>query len=301
MPLISTKSSASAQGLGFTAQSGPRTAPISGYELWLDSSDASKFTYSSGTVISRWTDKSANAYAFEPPGTTYAPSRNGTQNSKSTVVFDGVDDLLTCTSSPSVWKFLHDGTQSTVFVVYKDTDTDNTSSEDFAILDTTGYEFSGVTAAYPGYTLSTSTWYYSTTSTWFVNADGEINSGVIASGQTYPSRVYTSGNIPSANRNTWNVHSNLIDLTNATSGQKMTTYNSRGSYPDYANTAVTLYNWSTPGTANPQSALRIGNYRPGSAYASFKGEIAEIIIYKRKLSVSEKTEMVTYLKNKWSV
>lgn len=300
MPLISTKSSASAQGLGFTAQTGPRTTPISGYELWLDSSDASTFTYSSGTVVSRWTDKSANAYAFEPTTTTYAPSRSGTQNSKSTVVFDGVDDFITCTSSASVWKFLHDGTQSTVFVVFKDTDT-NTASDTLAILDTTAYEFASVSAGYAGYTLSTNTWYYSAGTTWYAGYDSRINSGVVQSGQTYPAYVSTSGSIPGANRNTWNVHSGLIDLTNATNSQKMTTYNSQGSFPNNANTSLTGYAWSTPGSANPQTALRIGNYRSGSAVAGFKGEIAEIIIYKRKLAVSEKTEMVTYLKNKWSV
>lgn len=99
MPLITTISAASARGLGFCKQTGPRTQPISGYELWLDSSDAATFTYSSGSVISRWVDKSPSAYFFEPSSTTYAPSRTGTQNGKSTVLFDGVNDFLISTAS----------------------------------------------------------------------------------------------------------------------------------------------------------------------------------------------------------
>ena len=78
MPLITTRSAASARGLGLFQQAGARTTPISGYELWLDSSNASSFTYSSGSVISRWTDRSANAYSFEPSATTNAPTRTGT-------------------------------------------------------------------------------------------------------------------------------------------------------------------------------------------------------------------------------
>lgn len=301
MPLISTKSSASAQGLGFTAQSGPRTTPISGYELWLDSSDASKFTYSSGTVVSSWTDKSANAYVFEPSSTTYAPSRSGTQNSKSTVVFDGTDDFITCTSAASVWKFLHDGTQATVLAVYKDTESSSTSSSAAALLDTTNYEFASITAGYPGYSLKVDNWYYSAGSTWYATAENNINSGVVQSGQTYPAQVYNTGYINSANHNTWNVNISLLDATNATNNQKITSYNSQATFPNTASTSGILYNWASPSSSNPGAPLRIGRERATSYYAPFKGEIAEIIIYKRKLSVSEKSEMMTYLKNKWSV
>lgn len=301
MPLISTKSSASAQGLGFTAQSGPRTTPISGYELWLDSSDASTFTYSSGTVVSRWTDKSINAYAFEPSSTTYAPSRSGTQNSKSTVVFDGTDDFITCTSAASAWKFLHDGTQATVLVVYKDTESSSTSSSSSALLNTNNYEFASVTAGYPGYSLEVDSRYLSGGGFWAVEANTDVNSGVVQSGQTYPAYVWNSSYLDSANHNTWNVHISLLDVTAATTNQKITTYNSQATNPNTASTSFISNAWVSPSSSNPGTALRIGRERTASYNPPFKGEIAEIIIYKRKLSVSEKSEMMTYLKNKWSV
>lgn len=301
MPLITTRSAASARGLGFCQQTGPRVSPISGYELWLDSSDASSFTYSSGSVISRWTDRSANAYFFEPAATTNAPTRTGTQNSKSTVVFDGTNDFLASTAAASAWKFLHDGTPSTVIVVYKDTRNTNNSSVESNILDTTGYQFASITAGYPGYTLQTNNWYYNATASYYSSNIATINSGVIQSGQSYPAQVNITGHINSSLRNTWNVLTNLLDANNATYSQKMNSYNSQATYPNIADTSITTNAWASASTSNPAATLKIGWEQPGSTDPSFQGEIAEIIMYKRKLSVAEKTEMQTYLKTKWNI
>lgn len=292
MPLITTRSAASARGLGFCQQTGPRTSPISGYELWLDSSDASKFTYSSGSVISAWTDKSANGYVFQPVSTSTAPTRTGTQNSKSTVVFDGTDDMLLSTAATSTWKFLHDGTQSTVIIAYKDTRTP-VSSTDYVLLDTTQNPFSSITAGYQGYTMEVDQY----------SVDSYVYSGVIASGQTYPAEVYNFGYFDSANQNTWNVVVDLIDVNNATNNQKIVKYVSQATYPDFANTSGVSNGPFSANSASPASPLTIGkiNYSSSTYTYPIKGEIAEIIIYKRKLSVAEKTEMITYLKSKWNI
>jgi hypothetical protein len=299
MPLITTRSAASGRGLGFCQQSGPRTQPISGYELWLDSADAATFTYSSGSVISRWTDKSSNAYFFEPSSTTYAPTRTGTQNSKSTVVFDGVNDFLTSTSATSAWKFLHDGTQSTVIIVYKDTRVPTGLQDQNVILDTTGYEFPTITAGYPGFTLETDQDYFS--SAYISQTNTRVTSGVIESSQTYPSSVVNTGYIASANHNTWNVNINLLDVNNATASNKLLTYNSQASSPNSVATSASQNGWTTASTASPPIPLRIGWQKLSAYYPSLKGEIAEVIMYKRKLSESEAFEMRTYLKTKWSI
>lgn len=301
MPLITTASAASARGLGFCRVTGPRTSPISGYELWLDSSDASKFTYSSGSVISAWTDKSANGYVFQPSSTTYAPTRTGTQNSKSTVVFDGTDDFLSSTAAASAWKFLHDGTPSTTIVVYKNTRIASTtgSNDNNVLLDTTGYSFASITAGYQGYTLEAKSWYSG--GTYYEENSNDINSGVIQSGQSYPAYVSNTGYFNSALRNTWNVNVNLLDPNNATTSSKIATYNSNSSFPNSADTSISLNGWTSANTAASPSTLRIGWFSAGASYPPFKGEIAEIILYKRKLSVAEKTEMITYLKTKWNV
>lgn len=302
MPLITTASAASARGLGFCKQTGPRTQPISGYELWLDSSDAATFTYSSGSVISRWIDKSPSAYFFEPSSTTYAPSRTGTQNSKSTVVFDGTDDFLISTAATSAWKFLHDGTQSTVIVVYKNTRVaTGYGNTKVPILDTTGYDFASIAAGYQGYTFESDEWYYPALGQYYSSNSNDINSGIINSGQSYPARLSDSPYLNSSFRNTWNVSINLHAPNDTSDSTRLVAYNSKATYPEYPSTGINTYGWTGPNTASPAATLKIGAIMTSSSYPTFKGEIAEIIMYKRKLSVSEKSEMMTYLQNKWSI
>jgi hypothetical protein len=76
MPLIPGIIASSMQGT---------PAPIAGYALWLDASDATTFTFSSGTRVSEWRDKSANAYHMTQATGAYQPDRNATQNSLSAV------------------------------------------------------------------------------------------------------------------------------------------------------------------------------------------------------------------------
>ena len=299
MPLITTRSAASVRGLGFCQQTGPRTQPISGYELWLDSSDASKFTYSSGSVVATWTDKSANAYVFQQPTTASAPTRTGTQNSKSTIVFDGTNDFLTSTAAASVWKFLSDGTQSTVIIAYKNTRVPTGLQDQNVLLDTTGDEFPTINAGYPGFTLETDEDFFS--SAYLSQSSARVTSGVIESGQTYPSSIVNTGYIAAANHNTWNVNINLLDVNNATASNKLLTYNSQASSPNSAATSASQNGWTTAYTGSPASTLRIGWQKSGGYYPPLKGEVAEIIMYKRKLSESEAFEMRTYLKTKWSI
>lgn len=300
MPLITTTSSAAAKGLGFSSQtSGTRTSPINGYAVWLDAADASTFTYSSGTVVSRWTDKSANAFAFEPASTTMAPSRSGTQNSKSTVVFDGTNDGLAAVGSTSNWKFLHDGTICTVFVVYKITKTISTSTYDFALLDTTKYAYDSVSAGYPGYRLEGTT--FTSSGTNFSSQSQRVNSGTILSGQTYPSTVTTINYLTGGTYNGWDITSSFIDPNNATTSSKMTAYNTNRTFPNNPATGNTYYGWNGPSSSNPQGGLSIGRVDNSSAYFAFQGEIAEIIIYKNRLSSTDRTSMVDYFKNKWNI
>jgi hypothetical protein len=50
-------------------------APIAGYSLWLDANDATTFTFSSGTVVSQWNDKSPNGYNFTQGTVSQQPIR----------------------------------------------------------------------------------------------------------------------------------------------------------------------------------------------------------------------------------
>ena len=75
-----------------------------GCVTWLDGADDSVFTYSSGTLVSEWRDKSGNANHVYQSTTASQPTRNTTysgsgSNAKDVVVFDGTDDSLSSTNS----------------------------------------------------------------------------------------------------------------------------------------------------------------------------------------------------------
>lgn len=62
---------------------------ISGCQLWLDASDASSFTFSSGSVVSQWNDKSGNGRHMVQGTVANQPTRDVTINGLSAVKFTG--------------------------------------------------------------------------------------------------------------------------------------------------------------------------------------------------------------------
>lgn len=94
---------------GYVAPFSPTN--ITNLYLWLDASDATTFTYSSGTVVSQWNDKSGNAYHATQSTVANQPSR---VTSPSTGVdFDGSNDVLSTTAS-------FNGSAFTTFIVARD-------------------------------------------------------------------------------------------------------------------------------------------------------------------------------------
>lgn len=70
-------------------------ASLTGLGGWWDASDASSFTYSSGSIVSQWNDKSGLGRHMTQGTVSAQPSRSGTIGGKSAVLFDGTDDGLT--------------------------------------------------------------------------------------------------------------------------------------------------------------------------------------------------------------
>ena len=69
------------------------TLPItSGLVMWMDAADDNSFSYSSGTTISQWNDKSGSGYHMTPAGAN-GPTRSTTLNSKSVVAFTTTQNL----------------------------------------------------------------------------------------------------------------------------------------------------------------------------------------------------------------
>lgn len=66
---------------------------------WFDASRAGDFTYSSGTSVSQWNDRSGNARHISQGTAANQPSRSGTMNGRSTVIFDNSNDRLAFSST----------------------------------------------------------------------------------------------------------------------------------------------------------------------------------------------------------
>lgn len=281
MPILGARGGASSRGLGqFTGNPTAPTSPVAGYHLWLDADNAASFTYSSGSVVSQWTDRSANAFTFTTPlGTSNQPSRTGTQNSKSTVVFDGSNDYLKSTAAKSTWKYLHDGTGATVFIVAKSNEAvPGTTSNRNGIL-TTREGDAGFSAEYEtGYTPTRIRFRIENTtpSTILYNDRDTVGTG---------HAVYTG----------------ILDPNNGTDNNKL---------PIYINGGVRLnptfvYNWDGASTADPDVTLHLGTGYPAligySVEYMLAGEIAEIITYQSVLSDSDRIANINYLRAKWGI
>ncbi|CAB4216946.1 hypothetical protein UFOVP1502_2 [uncultured Caudovirales phage] len=85
--------------------------PVSGYELWLNGKDATKFTFSSGSVVSSWLDSSGNGHTFSQATVANQPSLTS-----NLVVFDGTNDALV--AAAKFMDNLYTG-PNTLFIVYK--------------------------------------------------------------------------------------------------------------------------------------------------------------------------------------
>lgn len=239
--------------------------PVAGSKLWLDANHSASFTYSSGTSVSQWSDRSGNSYAFTQATSTTQPNRNGTLNSKSTVYFDG-NDRLYSTAASSVWKFLSDGTTATIFVAAQNTNTAGSVSTFFGTQNDSTSEV--------GFNFYS----YDRTSVTAQTVRG-VGGTAISAGATITA-------------DSWNVYSIKLDQSNATTANKTLVYLGDGS----ANTASGAY---SPSSSNPAHTLILGG--TDGAGSAFKGYIAEIIIYTSLLSESDRQANVDYLQGKWGL
>jgi hypothetical protein len=281
MPILGSQGGLSSRGFGqFTETLPPPTSPVDGYHLWLDADNAASFTYSSGSVVSQWTDRSPNALTFTSTATINQPTRNGVQNGKSTVVFDGSRNYLRSTAPASTWKYLHDGSGATVFVVIK-------SNED---VNPAVGSSSPVLSTYAGSTSMTMTVFESPTQS-YTETNMSVNN-------------LTGGSISisfSIFNTNYNIHTYKIDLNNSSTLNKLLYYvNSSRSYGTFST--------FSPSTADPSGTLCLGTWYDGvfgdyGGYPEymFSGAFAEILIYKTVLSEIDRIANVNYLEAKWGI
>ena len=94
----------------------PTDLPVkNGLLVWLDAADDTTFSYSSGTIVSQWRDKSGNNFHANQSTTANQPSRSSVMNSRKGVFFNASTrlDYMLISSGISV------PTDASIFIIYK--------------------------------------------------------------------------------------------------------------------------------------------------------------------------------------
>jgi len=108
----------------------PTDLPVkNGLALWLDAADDSTFSYSSGTSVSQWRDKSELNNHSSQATVGSQPNRSTFQNSRKTVNFDGTNDTVTIPnfiSNSEMSIFVVSNCGTTLFIEHS-TDTNSNS------------------------------------------------------------------------------------------------------------------------------------------------------------------------------
>ena len=245
------------------------TSPVAGYNVWLDAADTGTITVS-GTAVTQWTDKSANAYAFAQGTSAQRPaSGTETQNGKNVMVY--ANSNLLSTAASSVWKYLSDGSLYTVMIACK---TSTTNAEQYLL---SNYSGSGGSIGISFGSEATNRLEYIV----FRNVSGAVAVGNSTDNNT----LGTSFTYVSA----------LMDPSNGTAANRSDIRLKQGAAVKN-NTTTNAVN-----TANPFSALRIGDYTTGSNTSAWYGQIGEILIYPSLLSSGNLLLNQQYLAAKWGV
>lgn len=247
---------------------------IAGCQLWLDASDTATISVS-GTAVTQWNDKSGNSRTFTQ-GTAGNRPASGTRskNSLNVIDFDG-GDFLSSTAAASVWKFLSDSTQHTMFIVAT---SDNASlySASFGNANGTG------TIGFHGAMFRDAP---TQIGTWVTNGAGGASAAVIDNlGGSYTAGtfVYVTHRQKPSDATAANRSLGQVNLGTA-----------------FSNNTVT----NAPSGSNPTNSIIIGGALNNSSVPAnqLDGAIGEIIIYNSYLSNGDTTTVQSYLATKWAI
>jgi len=235
---------------------------ISGLKLWLDGKESGTFTFSSGTSVSEWRDRSGQGNNFSQATAANQPTRG----SDRLVDFDGSNDQLD--AATKFMNNVHNGGSNTIFAILR-LDAD----QDGSYLDSNNLGSNGV-----GFNLA-----YEAANDRYLTG---INNG--NSGQNV---VVNTTATSSVAINTTYCLIQRIDADNATAANRHYFYINRGSaiQNNTSSNAVSAAN----STLNP----RMGN--GGLGY--WNGKIGEILWYDRDLTDSEREIVRDYLLVKWNI
>jgi hypothetical protein len=263
----------------YTFQSLPSSDNI---ELWLD---ATKGLYnglsalsSDNSSVALWSDLSRKERNPTQSVVNNFPTlRTNVQNGNNVLRFNGTSQFLEILNSTATFKFLHDGTQYTVFIVAKAGETANpTKIHGFIGNNAYATVYRGSSFFYDDQLANNAAGVYVGNGN-FTNTASWVS--YVIRNDTYPPNQYT-------------LTTYIIQPAAAPVSDRTTIYTNitGGPYQDNIYTA-------TPSTANATFNLQVGTAGGSSWY--LLGDLCEIIIYRGILQTSERQTVENYLKSKW--
>ena len=234
-----------------------------GLVLWLDAADDSTFSYSSGTSVSQWRDKSGNNRHFFQATAGNQPSRSAVVNSRKAIQFTAASSQYLRYNS----KIINNTTGGSVFVAWRTAGETNAYS---SILDNYHCGNSALNAGFQIERNVTNNQYY-----WGFNTPGCGNGGFI------PATSYSN--------DTTNCIWITKDSTTITGG-----LNGTSTTPTSSPSATWI---------EDDKGWTIGAWGSGTESFGrfFNGINCEVIIFNRGLSPTEVKQVNTYLGQKWGI
>lgn len=250
-------------------KSGFSPLSIAGCELWMDAADTATISLS-GSAVTQWNDKSANARAFtQSTGGNRPLSGTRTQNGLNIIDFDGSDDRLVSTSSAATWNFLHNGAEYTIFfAAVKDGD----SYTD--LMGNNGNASANIGAVFSEANSLRLNTFVSRGVSGTAVLDN-ITSSSTVSGFHYWSAQAKPSDATAANRSAIRYKNGSVIANNSQTG------------------AVT--------TSTASFDLTIGDSKGNTTSLPFNGGLGEILLYNSYLSAGDITKVNDYLAAKWGV
>lgn len=251
--------------------------------LWLDAADASTVTTVS-SAVSQWNDKSGNGRnATQATAGNRPVYQASAQNGLNAVRFTAASSHFLTAGTTSTWNFLHNGTNSAVFLVSRVRNTGDNPDVQHTYLSTGGAASGGI-----GYWIA----YDDTASASRNNAlNIRVANSAAGGGGTYASNDATNNKITPG---TYYILSSYVDADNATAANK-TVQRIDGSASFGSNVST-----NAPSASNSTYALTLGRDLVTTS-VDFTGDICEVLIFNTQPDTLDRQKLEGYLAHKWGL
>ena len=246
--------------------------------LWLDAADASTVTTVS-SAVSQWNDKSGNGRNAAQSTAGNRPAyQSAAQNGLNAVRFTAASSHFLTAGTTSTWNFLHNGTNSAVFIVARVRSTGDNPNDAHYFLATQ------VSSAEIGFQC-----YYEDRTSVSINNGFScaVSRGVsgVNTATASVADVLTPG--------TYNIASVYVDADNATANNRIL-FRVNGGTETGGNTLT-----NAPSASNSTHALNIGRNPLPLLYLT--GDICEILIFNTQPGTTDRQRLEGYLAHKWGL